>query len=412
MYFESAEVQQFLHLLKSHGPEPFVLRRPFSKPMVGSRELVKTLLTWADRARQGKAGAIDLRKVDKGALPGAGDETFEQCTSRLQEIWGPDDWFAYINDVQQYNGDLWERAIEIISPLMKQAGGMPAGGFKMELFFGRYGATPTGIHLDTSDNLAFVLKGPKRMIFWPRSTFSSLLQIPSASDPSHEQALTRHYQEHMSNALTLDAEEGDVVFWSRDYWHVGASPDAWTAMIAIPMWWAARPATIAGIIMSQVLRDLTGDAQPHSFDPDEFRRGSFKPPVLPPTFRDVAVSVPKAVSSRFEMAAQLVFARLATACGFTVPPGPAQIASIGLKSKIVVKHPIIAMPAPAGHMLIACGHCVTTGFERLEELLSKLRVGSRHVVEELCGQTSEHVATLALIRQLAECRALGIEGDK
>lgn len=234
MYFTTHEISRFWSSLGAgRAAAPTLITRPFARPMASEEALLDILKVWADAARRGQAGAADIEKIDRGALPEPGDARLDACIERLERTW-PKDWYAYVNDVHKYGGDLWERAVEILLPAIRTHGGLQAGGFKMELFFGRYGATPTGIHLDTSDNLAFIVRGPKRLAFWPRDRFQALLQLPNAHAPEQEQALTRRYEDHLHDAIVLDAGAGDVVYWPKEYWHVGASPDGWTAMITIP----------------------------------------------------------------------------------------------------------------------------------------------------------------------------------
>ena len=116
--------------------------------------------------------------------------------------------------VQGYDGAIWERAVEVIRPALKLQGGLPAGGMMLDLFYGKYRSTPTGIHLDSSDNLAFVVRGPKRLMFWPPESFAVKFASPPVN-PSHQQALTGRFDYadtwlNMADALasrgnTLDA---------------------------------------------------------------------------------------------------------------------------------------------------------------------------------------------------------------
>jgi 50S ribosomal protein L16 3-hydroxylase len=380
MFFLDHEIHDFWKSFNNgRGPRPLLLKRPFSNMIATDDALLTILKSWAEAGKLGRAGPIDIDKIDQDALPDVNDETLDACIRRIQGKWDKD-WYAYINDVQQYSGDLWERAVEIILPAIRANGGLPAGGFKMEFFFGKYGSTPTGIHLDTSDNLAFILRGPKRMVFWPSGRFRSRLQIPDAKAPTHEQALIGRYEDHMNDAIVLDADAGDVIYWPKEYWHVGSSPANWTAMITIAMWWNARPLTVARFLLDRCL-ELDGEPQLHPFNPDSLVEQAL---TLPDTVRRPIGDV-KSQISNIDSVSSMVWASLASCYGFTVPPAKVVGSPVTDSAQVRLQYPVIALPWGNTHIIFACGHRMHTSISKVNVGLSRLNsaIGAEYTVREL-----------------------------
>jgi hypothetical protein len=382
MYFSQQEITKFWDSVDTfHDPRPVLVKRPFSRGIATEQSLLSILKQWAEAARRGSAGMIDIDKLEMKAMPEDGDQTLDDCILRIASNWQKD-WYAYINDVHKYGGELWERAVEIVLPAIRSNGGLPAGGFKMELFFGRYGVTPTGIHLDTSDNLAFIVRGPKRMVFWPGSRFPSLLRIPDPHEPTQELALKRGYQDSVSDAVIIDAEAGDVVYWPKEYWHVGVSAERWTAMITIPMWWNARPTTVAKFILDRTVK-LNGGPQMHPFNPDAMSISALHPPeTLREPVRNALCQL-----AEVDTVIRLAWASIASAYGFTVPPAKMSVPALCKCTRVRLRHPVIILARERQCTVFACGHHTHTPLLELDKAFDQLNamMGTEYTVEELKG---------------------------
>jgi hypothetical protein len=413
MYFARDDISRFWEAVGTESPaQPTLIRRPFARPMATEAAVLEILKVWADAARRGQAGPTDIEKIDRGALPLPEDETLDACIARIERVWTKD-WYVYVNDVHKYGGDLWERAVEILLPEIRRHGGLPAGGFKMELFFGRYGATPTGIHLDTSDNLAFIVRGPKRMAFWPPDRFKGVLQIPNAHAPEQQQALTRRYEDHLHQATVLEGETGDVIFWPKESWHVGASAEGWTAMITIPMWWNARPMTLAKFVLDRVL-DFDGEPALHPFNPDAIADEAL---TLPETMSRPVRTAASQVAGRMEATARLAWASVASSYGFTVPPAKVAAPPLADSTRVRVKYPMVPLPSEDGCVVVACGHRSRTTIGSLPAGLARLNaaLGAEYPIRDLHellagpnGDAAAHEACQRLLIDLVSCRALEV----
>jgi hypothetical protein len=402
MYFSTDEVCRLWTAAANGGtPKPVLIKQPFSKPITTDRELLDILKLWADAGRRGRAMVSDISYLDVDALPGPNDHTLDACIQRIERTW-EGDWFAYVTDVHQYEGAVWERALDVLLPAVRNNGGLPAGGFRIEGFFGKYRSTPTGIHLDSSDNFSFIVRGPKRLVFWPRERFQPRVQSPDPRAPAQELALTRRYEDHLSDAIILDGEVGDVIYWPRDYWHVGASPEGWTAMINLAMWWNARPITLARFVLNRVL-NLDGEPRLHPFDPDAALNEVPTPPST--LIRPVRDATSQMVAESESMA-RAVWASVTTSFGFTSPPAKRPVPALTQQMRVCVRHPILLLPTDGGCALAACGRQAATslpsvyGCARLNAAL-----GAEYAVQELIEiLTGGDATTDAAARQ--ECMRL------
>jgi 50S ribosomal protein L16 3-hydroxylase len=408
MYFSEQEIATFWDALAPHwGRGPGLIKRPFSKPFVSEGEFLAILKQWGDDARGGQR-LVDVAMVDRGALPCAEDETLEATERNIAGRWSGD-WYLYIPDgVQQYDGDIWERAIELITPAIGIQGGLPAGGMMLDLFFGKYQSTPTGIHLDSSDNLAFVTRGPKRMLFWPPDRFTVKFSSPK-NDPSHQRALVARYEQHLDGASVIEADEGDVIYWPKEYWHIGASQDTWSGMVSVPMWWNAKPSSLARSMLLRVL-DLDSEAQLYPVTVDALAPAALD---VPTALQDVVARMKSQLNSRLELTANVAWARFVTSYGFTTPPALQPAATVTGATRIRVKHPIVAVPLGRAVAVVGCGHSTLSQFPPLSKIVEQLRVGTEHTVNDLGqlvpeGQDEVCEHLVKVVGELLSFRALEV----
>lgn len=403
-YFEAHELQAFREALALLWQKrPGLFKRPFSTPLVDESQFLRLLLGWADDVRAGRREG-EVATIDAGALPD-GDTTLRGLEERLDACW-KGDWYAYVPDgVQQLDGDLWERFIELGKVMIELNGGLPPGGFKLDMFFGRYGRTPTGIHLDSSDNLAFVTRGPKRMLFWQRERFEPLFRTPPG-DPSHEGALTGRYEDHLAGAIEIIAEAGDVIYWPKEFWHIGVSGGDWSGMITAPMWWRGRPKTIATQVLNRTL-ELPGETQPVPMD---LAKAADAALVMPPALEQLVTSVKAQVENNLDRTARLHWARFVTAYGFTTLPALADRPSLTRASRVRVKHVVAAIPLGA-IAVVAVGRYTVVALPSLAELPHVLAVGTEHEVGNLlerfaAGDVGDEAALVDVLADLVTFRAL------
>jgi hypothetical protein len=378
MYFSQQEVDAFWEqLTPDWNRRPALIRKPFSKPFLDQRDFLGFLQTWAQEARDGKRGS-DVQMIDADALPRPEDETLAAFEARIAATWTRD-WYLYIPDgIQKYDGAVWERAIELLMPALRLHGGLPAGGMMLDLFYGKYGSTPTGIHLDSSDNLAFVVRGPKRLMFWAPDRFTAKFASPP-KHPSHQQSLTGRFEDCLDSATVIDADAGDIVYWPKDYWHIGVSPGQWSGMVSLPMWWSASPAKLARAMLNGVL-DLQGEPELYAVNLDDLASVASE---MPASLSAVVAEVKAQVTRRYDVAAKFSWAKFVTAYGFSTPPSPRQAPGETAGRRVRVVHPIVAVDLGKAVGVIGCGHQMVSRCMGLMPVVSRLRVGSEHAVRDL-----------------------------
>jgi len=104
----------------------------------------------------------------------------------------------------------------------------------LDLFYGRYSSNFTGLHKDTQEIFAFVVRGQKRMLAWPFDYFLSRSDEVSAGDRYFNKRLEIDHRKYRQDAIVLDAEAGDLIYWPSDYWHVAESrSENFSAMLSL-----------------------------------------------------------------------------------------------------------------------------------------------------------------------------------
>ena len=167
-------------------------------------------------------GPDDRRRTDGSLLPSSQDDSVSAYVDRTMAALGAASLYGYLPGVQVFAADLWFRCRELLAPLVARVG-LPANRIEMDLFWGRYDATPTRIHKDSA-NLTYVVAGTKKMLVWPHDAFAHLPEV-QARQPRY---LTNMFlgdavrlEEHADRAIPLEARAGEVMYWPSDYWHIG-----------------------------------------------------------------------------------------------------------------------------------------------------------------------------------------------
>jgi hypothetical protein len=378
MYFAQQEIDALWEqLTPAWNKRPAHIRNPFKKPFLAESEFLAFLQIWAQEAREGKRPS-DVQLIDADALPRPQDASLAAFETRMTGSW-PQDWYLYIPDgIQRYDGSVWERAVEILLPALRLHGGLPSGGMMLDLFYGRYSSTPTGIHLDSSDNLAFVVRGPKRLLFWSPELFTAKLASPPVN-PSHQQALTGRFNDYLDTATVVEADAGDVIYWPKEWWHIGVSPDQWSGMVSLPMWWSANPSKLAKAMLASIL-DLQGESHLFEVNLDDLASVARE---VPDSLNEMVSEVKVQVNRKFDVAARLAWAKFVTTYGFSTPPSPRPAAAGANGGRVRVVHPVVAVDLGKAVAVIGCGQQTVTRCMEVMPVVNRLRVGSEHTVESL-----------------------------
>lgn len=90
----------------------------------------------------------------------------------------------------------------------------------VDFFYGNYSSSFTGVHKDTQEIFAFVVRGEKRILAWPFDYFLSRVKGLSPGSRYLHMRLAVDPRKYRKDAIVLNAQPGDVIYWPSDYWHV------------------------------------------------------------------------------------------------------------------------------------------------------------------------------------------------
>ena len=347
-YFDDTERKRFLDELEKHWHrDVHVFRQPFSSPLATQDDFWSVIRNWAVDVRAGRR-FVPPRWIDEDLVPRDSDAGLEAFCRRV-DAQDAQDWYLYQGDgVQQWNGALWHRAAELVRPILGRMGELPPGGIRFELFLGRYSRTVTGVHRDEADGLAFVTLGPKRLYFWPRDAFEDHWASPEGT---HFQTGVWNFEKHLDRAIAVEAEAGDVVYWPREYYHIGAAPDHWSAMVTLSMWWH----TSAQRAVKMVTDAILGGDGPQVHYPFAFDDVAGGARLVPSALKHASQQAQAALQARWDDALSEAWARVATGYGFLTAPAltPPTAATA---TRFALRHPVAVLEIGARRHAFACGH--------------------------------------------------------
>ncbi|MFH9764876.1 hypothetical protein ACH4N4_02285 [Streptomyces microflavus] len=139
------------------------------------------------------------------------------------------DMFAWGSAVQTHDRTLFRALVTGLEPWFATRG-LPQGRVEAEVFFGRYRATPGGIHREACSNLHLVVEGEKAMDFWAGEAWpppgTAVREDRDPQSGAQEQYLSGLIpRDHRERAESLTAVRGGGFAWEAGTWHVGRSAD-------------------------------------------------------------------------------------------------------------------------------------------------------------------------------------------
>ncbi len=212
---------------------PTVLRQPFKNFPFSEDLLLRSLKGFAAGVESG-----DLRKTclvsvgDKETSPRRPLKTLlrepshsmEELEANCARVFPKKNFGLMVTQMQAVDPGVWNGLTSFLqdaSPWMD----VPAPRAFVDLFYGNYKSNFTGLHKDTQEIIAFVIRGKKRMLAWPFEYFLSRVDGVTAGDKYFNKRLPIDHRKYRKDALVLDAEAGDVLYWPSHYWHVSEVQD-------------------------------------------------------------------------------------------------------------------------------------------------------------------------------------------
>lgn len=221
--------------------EPTVLQRPFAAHFPTTGEIFEALLEIGERIGRGDFAQplrfyIEHEDGPGGMpyystlfnlsqhLPRREDGNMEGYLARLDALLGGKRFGIVLNRAQCFQWNHWLQMKSFLSGFHETLG-VPLGGSDSCVFVGNYLYTPFGVHKDDLHIFYFVIEGQKTMSLWPFDTLTGRPEVPK-DDPNliHKPGLIylrdkKDERQVLSQALTLKASPGDVMYWPASYWH-------------------------------------------------------------------------------------------------------------------------------------------------------------------------------------------------
>jgi len=201
------------------GKSPLVIKQPFAKSLATEQEVFSAIRHAADLFRETDSNVRIRFYMEDGFserpapyLPDASDHSAADYAERVTRKISGQCFGLILNGFQAYDAELWRRMREFLRGLFTEISSQPM--VEGVLFFGNYDKTPRGIHIDPVDVFQFVIEGRKKMYLWPKEFFQG---------GDNDERLHSDFAVLRRDALILEGEPGDVIFWPSSYWHVGES---------------------------------------------------------------------------------------------------------------------------------------------------------------------------------------------
>lgn len=329
--------------------------------------------------------------VSEGA-PRPADRTLSGYQTRMARLLAGRRYALIVTDLHSFAPELWTHERAFLDELWRRLG-LPLSGAITTLFHGNYEHTPVGVHRDRFGTFLFLLRGRKRMRFWPHRPWTA--QVSSMLD----------YQPFLESSFAVELAPGEALYWPSSYYHVGENLDAEPATsvnIGVP---------IAEHLPSYYVDDLAVGAIDEQDLSDELRARSRLAPVtgsplvapaldaanvlsaqLPTPLRDAIASVRQLAEPRAARRhLQRTWLCRVTASGLEPPPPPAKRRSLDA-AHLLELAPHAALRWVRAHADRAAprlfcggnGHCLELDFTaELEALLRRLISGESHRVSDL-----------------------------
>lgn len=157
-------------------------------------------------------------------LPEESDATFDGYRKRLATVLEGARYALVVHSFHSFHAPQWLRERAFYEGLWREAG-QPLTGAITTLFHGNYEHSPVGVHRDRFATFMYVLRGRKRMRFWPQRPWDE--PVSTVLD----------YDRFQSTSFAVVAEPGDLLYWPSSYYHVGESvdgPPATSVNVGVP----------------------------------------------------------------------------------------------------------------------------------------------------------------------------------
>lgn len=238
------------------GQRPLVIKHPFATPLTTTNEMFSAIKSASEQFRAGEPDCFFRFYTEEGFLltgpklqhyiPETSDLAAADYVDRMVQKLNGQGFGLVISQFQAHEARLWQRVRTFLSNLSAELAAQP--WVEIVSFLGNYDKTPFGIHRDEVSVFLFVVEGRKRIYLWPPGHFSNSDDVRLESD----------FERLRRDAVVLEAEAGEVIFWPANFWHVGESVGGLSLSISI----ALGPLRPAEIVLNSLLTELKERLEP------------------------------------------------------------------------------------------------------------------------------------------------------
>lgn len=208
-------------LTEQNLTKPFLIKNAFSDSFINNEILFQAIKQANQRQVKGESNikltfynGLQAQATQYWHRPND-DKNLNEYLSRLEQIIikstsNTKTYALKFHDIHKYcDFSFWIKLKKLCQNYFKQRGF--SAYVENVLFIGNYASTPIGIHKDSGSVFKFVIQGTKKIRLWEPDYFKLKNHKPNI----------HNYQEHLDQSILLEGNPGDIIYWPKNYWHIG-----------------------------------------------------------------------------------------------------------------------------------------------------------------------------------------------
>lgn len=271
------------HFMAEYWDQAPVLIKGYHKETIISEEDFFTLFKLqSEQILAGKRAGLTLYDKNRVSLSG------ENASIRFRtgiEDYLPHNKFADLRDylnwlasVDRFNEfcvyadsphtykHIWEKMKGQFREIFRHTN-MSPHGMNTDLFIGNYERTNFGAHKDQLSNFMFLVFGTRRMLLWSEHTWKKVL-----NNPDNNKLVVQNYEPFREEAIVVEMEAGDMLYWPSEYWHVGENDGTLSGSINIDYVESDSLTEVENVIGNSLTKIIRQESANHTknYDRDYF----------------------------------------------------------------------------------------------------------------------------------------------